>query len=259
MQVDGQLLLVRNLFCHSDKIIENVNHIWDKSSMHSLWRVLAVVGVFSVLPVYGEDWTVDGKTYHNVTVGQVEADRVHITYDGGLGTVALADLTPDLQKRFGYNAANAKATSDKRASDATKADAQILSDLAAQANRAEAENPKFLRDWSSKVQEEAAAATSTDEQAHAKTQQLRLEYFTKLIASSMYARDDIREWMDAAMTGSVCKGMPRSVVLVAWGPPDSETKNTDGDSMMTYGTSSFVCLSSDVVTSVSVTTAGSSQ
>ena len=33
--------------------------------------------------VHGEDWTVDGKDYHNVKVTKVEPDVVHIMYDGG--------------------------------------------------------------------------------------------------------------------------------------------------------------------------------
>jgi len=62
-----------------------------------------------------EDWTVNGKDYHNVIVGQIDADRVHISYDGGIGTVALSDLPPDLQKRFNYNPAGAKAGADTTA------------------------------------------------------------------------------------------------------------------------------------------------
>ncbi len=62
-----------------------------------------------------EDWTVDGKDYHNVKVGQIEPDRVHITYDGGIGTVLLADLPPDLKKRFNYDPAAANAASKQKA------------------------------------------------------------------------------------------------------------------------------------------------
>jgi hypothetical protein len=50
-----------------------------------------------------EDWTVAGKTYHNVVVGNVYPDRVEITFDGGVGTPLLADLSPELQKRFNYD------------------------------------------------------------------------------------------------------------------------------------------------------------
>jgi len=71
----------------------------------------------------GEDWTVSGKDYHNVIVGQVEANKVHITYDGGLGTIAFADLQPELQKRFNYDPEKAKkmaalAADEKAVSDA---------------------------------------------------------------------------------------------------------------------------------------------
>ena len=71
--------------------------------------------------LHAEDWTVNGKDYHNVVVGQVEADLVHISYDGGIGTVALADLPPDLQKRFNYNPAGAKAGADTPASPGAEA------------------------------------------------------------------------------------------------------------------------------------------
>jgi len=57
-----------------------------------------------------KDWTVNGKDYHNVTVGKVEADKVYITYDGGVGTVPLAELPPDLQKRFNYDPKEAQVT-----------------------------------------------------------------------------------------------------------------------------------------------------
>ena len=80
--------------------------------------------------VTAKDWTVNGQDYHNVVVGQVEADRVHITYDGGVGAVSLADLPPDLQKRFSYDPKKAaaamairtqqEAESDRMAQEAAK-------------------------------------------------------------------------------------------------------------------------------------------
>jgi hypothetical protein len=66
---------------------------------------LLVIVLLILTPGYcmAEDWTVQGRTYQNVTVTKVEPDAVHIMYDGGVGSVNLADLTPDLQKRFNYN------------------------------------------------------------------------------------------------------------------------------------------------------------
>jgi len=65
------------------------------------------------VPLWAEDWTVAGKDYHNVKVGQVEADRVHITYDGGIGTIMLSDLTPELQKRFNFDPAKVREAAQK--------------------------------------------------------------------------------------------------------------------------------------------------
>jgi len=90
-----------------------------KKTCLPLILALAVI----LFPVSAEDWTVAGKDYHNVVVGQIEADRVHITYDGGIGTVMLVDLTPELQKRFNYDpVAAAKATAEQQA----KASASVV-------------------------------------------------------------------------------------------------------------------------------------
>jgi len=60
---------------------------------------------------------VNGKTYHNVKFGTVEADRVHFTADDGLGSFMLADLSPELKKRFNYDPAKAEITAKKRLED----------------------------------------------------------------------------------------------------------------------------------------------
>ena len=74
-----------------------------------------LVLVFATFPAWAEDWTVNGNTYHNVTVTKVDSDKVHITYDGGIGSVNLADLPADLQKRFNYDPAKAKAAEQAEA------------------------------------------------------------------------------------------------------------------------------------------------
>ena len=88
-------------------------------------RLLILFGLFLILPASAEDWTVNGKDYYNVKVGQVEADRVHITYDGGIGTVLIADLPQQLKKRLNYNPAAAKATIDERNQQEAQADATL--------------------------------------------------------------------------------------------------------------------------------------
>ena len=83
---------------------------------------MIVVGL-CCLTARAEDWTVNGKDYHNVKVTQVDADKVHITFDGGLGSVPLADLPPDLQKRFNYDpqaAKQAQKAEDERLAESDK-------------------------------------------------------------------------------------------------------------------------------------------
>ena len=62
--------------------------------------------------IHAEDWTVGYKTYKNVTVTKVTDDHVEITFDGGVGSPKLASLPPELQKRFNYDPAKAKAAID---------------------------------------------------------------------------------------------------------------------------------------------------
>ena len=72
-----------------------------------------------------KDWTVNGRLYRNVIVGQVEADIVHITYDNGSGNVTLADLPPDLQRRFNYDPKAAAQASQQRAAAKAQAEAEL--------------------------------------------------------------------------------------------------------------------------------------
>jgi hypothetical protein len=66
--------------------------------------------------VHAEDWNVKGRIYHNVQVQGSDDAYVSIMYDGGIGRVALADLPPEVQKRFNYDSAKSKAALDAEAS-----------------------------------------------------------------------------------------------------------------------------------------------
>ena len=109
----------------------------------------------------GEDWTVNGRDYHNVKVGQVEPDRVHITYDGGLGTVLLKDLPPDLQKRFNYDPAQAKATARQRDTD-QQAAAQSYASVDQERAKLQAQQTAQAE------QAQAQQAQAAQQQAHGK-------------------------------------------------------------------------------------------
>jgi hypothetical protein len=51
-----------------------------------------------------ESLTVGATVYHNVLVRSVTARSAMITYDGGMKSILLHDLSPELQLRFGYSA-----------------------------------------------------------------------------------------------------------------------------------------------------------
>jgi hypothetical protein len=88
---------------------------------HKLLVFLAALGVASLSPssLRAEDWkTTDGKVYQDVKVVGLQPDTVTILHQDGGASVPLANLPPDLQKRFNYDPAQAKAAADARAKQA---------------------------------------------------------------------------------------------------------------------------------------------
>jgi hypothetical protein len=211
----------------------------------SLFVILALV--FTAFPAWAEDWTVNGKNYHNVTVGQVELDRVHITYDGGVGTVMLSDLTPELQKRFNYDPLKAKATAAQREEDA-KPDWEKISD-------------KPLLKWVAVVAQETENATTDLQKLQAKNQQGRLLIFHGFLSKGALTKTSdpvIAQWIDCVMQNQVCVGMPKLLVLLAWNEPDTDTTSTNGDGddweTMNYSHfSSIIFLSGGIVKNITQT------
>lgn len=61
-----------------------------------------------MVPVIAEDWTVCGKSYHDVTVVDSNDSTVLFMYEGGLARLNLSDLPANLQKRFNYDPAKAR-------------------------------------------------------------------------------------------------------------------------------------------------------
>jgi len=71
---------------------------------------------FSANALWADDWkTTDGKVYHEVKVIAAQPDAVTILHQDGGALVPLANLTPDLQKKFNYDPATAKAAAEDRA------------------------------------------------------------------------------------------------------------------------------------------------
>jgi len=69
----------------------------------------------SATSLWAEDWkTTDGKVYQDVKVINSQPDSVTILHKDGGASVPLANLPPDIQKRFNYDPAKAKLASDAR-------------------------------------------------------------------------------------------------------------------------------------------------
>ncbi len=116
--------------------------------------VAAMIVLFSAPALRAEDWTTtDGKVYQDVKVIHSEPDAVTILHHDGGALVPIANLTPDLQKRFNYDPDKAQAAADHRA----KSD-----DADAKALRAERRQAARMREVEAEQQDmEAAAASSS--------------------------------------------------------------------------------------------------
>ena len=55
--------------------------------------------------------TIDGKEYKHVTVSRVEPDGIVITFSGGIVKLPFAELSSELQKKYGYDSKAAEAYS----------------------------------------------------------------------------------------------------------------------------------------------------
>lgn len=184
--------------------------------------------LFLSIALHGENWTVNGKDYHNVKVGQVEADRVHITYDGGVGTLPLADLSSLLQKKFNFDHANTHARELVR-EDTEMPDWQKISD-------------SFLKDLVKQVQDETGSASTEIQKLHAKSDQNRLLFFHKVFSGNQLTDSQktlLHKWASCTLQDEVCVGMPKDLIFWSWGYPDTDTTSTSGDGddweTMTFG------------------------
>jgi hypothetical protein len=113
----------------------------------SLSTALVLSWIFS-FPLPAEDWkTADGRAYPDVTVIKSEPDAVTILYRDGGALVPLAQLSPDLQRRFNYNpdraakAAAARAQADAKSAAALQKEVVLAKKLKAADAAAEKTKP----------------------------------------------------------------------------------------------------------------------
>jgi len=211
---------------------------------------------------WAEDWTVNGKDYHNVTVGKVEPDRVHITYDGGIGTVMLSDLTPELQKRFNYDPAQAKAAAQRRDADQSVA-AQSYASVDRLRSQIQSQNQAVQQNADAM----AALYTKWDEDISHLTGNPKIVLQNKLaelkgaIVGCQSSIQQKQKLVEAVRTHSVFIGMPRDFLFLSLGMPSTTNTDTNANGskeQFVYG-SQYVYVENGVVTAVQTTTAPSYQ
>jgi hypothetical protein len=63
-------------------------------------------------PAFADDFkTINGKEYKNVTVSRVEPDGIMIKFSGGIVKIPFTELSPEIQKKYGYDSQAAGAYS----------------------------------------------------------------------------------------------------------------------------------------------------
>jgi hypothetical protein len=80
------------------------------------WKTtLSILAALSASLALADDFkTTNGKEYKNVTVSRVEPDGIVLTRKSGIVKVYFVELPKEVQERFGYDAAAAKAAEEKR-------------------------------------------------------------------------------------------------------------------------------------------------
>jgi hypothetical protein len=57
---------------------------------------------------FAEDFkTINGKEYKNAKLSRVEPDGIVITFSGGIVKIPFAEMSPEIQKKYGYDPAAA--------------------------------------------------------------------------------------------------------------------------------------------------------
>jgi hypothetical protein len=97
--------------------------------------------------------TIDGKEYKNATVSRVEPDGIVITFSGGIVKVPFTELSPEIQKKYGYDS-QAAADFQKQSYEAGLARAREISEA----------NEKRQQDLASVATPLPAASTPAERQ-----------------------------------------------------------------------------------------------
>jgi hypothetical protein len=89
---------------------------------------LAILAGLCASIVLADDFkTIDGKEYKNAKVSRVEPDGIVITFSGGVVKIPFTELSPEIQKKYGYDPA-AAADFQKQSYEATLARAREVAE-----------------------------------------------------------------------------------------------------------------------------------
>jgi hypothetical protein len=69
--------------------------------------LVVLIVCFASIALADDFKTINGKEYKNVTVSRVEPDGVVVTFSGGIVKIPFTELSPEIQKKYGYDAAAA--------------------------------------------------------------------------------------------------------------------------------------------------------
>jgi len=77
-------------------------------------KLAVLAALFASIALADDFKTTDGKEYKNVTVSRVEPDGIVLITSSGISKVYFTELPKEVQERFGYDSAAAKAAEEKR-------------------------------------------------------------------------------------------------------------------------------------------------
>ena len=66
--------------------------------------LVILIVCFASIALADDFKTIDGKEYKNVKVSRIEPDGIVITFSGGIVKIPFTELSPEIQKKYGYDA-----------------------------------------------------------------------------------------------------------------------------------------------------------
>src|SRR5437867_9079287 len=66
-------------------------------------KVFILIVCFASVALADDFKTINGKEYKNAKVSRVELDGIVITFSGGIVKIPFNELSPEIQKKYGYD------------------------------------------------------------------------------------------------------------------------------------------------------------